>query len=112
MKIELDKDKLYYSIGEVSEMFDVSNSLIRYWETEFSKLRPQKNSRGDRKYTEKDIRVLETIYVLVKDKGYTIEGAKKALKIELAAAKKRDEIISKLKKIKKSLLDLSKSLSD
>ncbi len=110
MKIVLDKDKLYYSIGEVSQMFDVSNSLIRYWESEFSKLKPQKNSRGDRKYTEKDIRVLETIYILVKKQGYTIDGAKKALSVELALAKKNQDIIKKLKKIKSSLLQIRASL--
>lgn len=108
MKIILDKDKLYYSIGEVSEMFKVSNSLIRYWESEFTKLKPQKNSRGDRKYTEKDIRILESIYVLVKQKGYTIDGAKKALSSEIATSKKADEIIKKLEKIKSSLLKLKK----
>jgi DNA-binding transcriptional MerR regulator len=110
LKIELDKDKLYYSIGEVSQMFDVSNSLIRYWESEFSKLKPQKNSRGDRKYTSKDIRILETIYSLVKEKGYTIEGAKKALSEELAISKKNDDVVKKLLKIRASLLQLKKSL--
>lgn len=110
MKIELDKDKLYYSIGEVSQMFDVSNSLVRYWESEFPKLRPQKNSRGDRKYTEKDIRILESIYQLVKEKGYTIDGAKNALNDELSENKKKQDIIKKLLKIRTSLLQLRKSL--
>ena len=57
MKVELDPDKLYYSIGEVAQLFGVSNSLIRFWETEFKQLKPQKNQRGDRKYATKDIRV-------------------------------------------------------
>ena len=102
----MNPDKLYYSIGEVSEMFDVSNSLIRYWETEFNKLKPQKNARGDRKYTEKDIRTLQAIYVLVKERGYTIDGAKKALKEELQENKRRDIAISKLGKLRSSLLKL------
>jgi DNA-binding transcriptional MerR regulator len=110
LKIELDKDKLYYSIGEVSSMFDVSNSLIRYWESEFSKLKPQKSSRGDRKYTEKDIRILETIFELVKEKGYTIDGAKNALNMELAERKKKDDLVKKLLKIRSGLLQLKKSL--
>ncbi|WP_235296845.1 MerR family transcriptional regulator [Portibacter marinus] len=112
MKIKLDPDKLYYSIGEVSEMFDVSNSLIRYWESEFSKLKPQKNSRGDRKYTERDINTLKAIYILVKEKGYTIDGAKKALKEELSEQKKRDQVISRLRKIRESLIKLQKSLEE
>jgi len=87
-------------------MFDVSNSLIRYWETEFNKLKPQKNARGDRKYTEKDIRTLQAIYVLVKERGYTIDGAKKALKEELQENKRRDIAISKLGKLRSSLLKL------
>jgi DNA-binding transcriptional MerR regulator len=71
--------KLYYSIGEVAEMFDVSQSLLRYWQTEFPKLKPKKNKKGDRKYTQKDILYIERIYVLVKNKGFTLEGARKEL---------------------------------
>ncbi len=111
MKISLDPDKLYYSIGEVAEIFGVSNSLIRYWETEFSKLKPQKNSRGDRKYAVKDIKTLEGIYILVKEKGYTIEGAKKALKNQLSENKARDLAISKLHKLKNKLVQLKDMLN-
>ena len=71
--------KLYYSIGEVAEMFDFSQSLLRYWQTEFPKLKPKKNKKGDRKYTQKDILYIERIYVLVKNKGFTLEGARKEL---------------------------------
>ncbi len=111
MKTTLDKDKLYYSIGEVSDLFGVSNSLVRYWESEFKQLKPQKNRRGDRKYTKKDIQVLETIYHLVKEEGYTIEGAKKVLGKALTSRRKEEELIAKLERIKKGLLKIKDRLS-
>ena len=80
MKIDQNLSKLYYTIGEVAEMFGVSNSLIRYWETEFKALKPTKNKKGDRRFTVKDIRTLERIYTLVKERGFTLEGAKKELR--------------------------------
>ena len=80
MKVKQDLTKLYYSIGEVSEMFGVSNSLIRYWETEFKSLSPSKNKKGDRRFMVKDIRTLERIYTLVKERGFTLDGAKLELK--------------------------------
>ena len=110
MKVTLDTDKLYYSIGEVSEMFKVSNSLIRYWESEFRQLKPQKNRRGDRKYISKDIKTLEAIYNAVKVKGYTIEGAKKALNEELQYQKKTDQAIEKLTKVRNGLDKLKKKI--
>lgn len=82
MKINKELTKLYYSIGEVAEMFSVSNSLIRYWETEFSILKPQKNRKGDRRYRVKDIRIMERIYTLVKERGFTLEGARKELSVK------------------------------
>ena len=72
--------KLYYSIGEVAEMFDVNASLIRFWEKEFSVLKPKKNKKGNRLFTVKDIKNLEKIYDLVKNKGFTLNGAKMKLK--------------------------------
>ena len=72
--------KRYYSISEVAEMFGVSNSLIRFWETEFSVIKPNKNSRGDRRFTRKDIDNIKIIYHLVKEKGFTLEGAKREMK--------------------------------
>ncbi len=72
--------KLYYSIGEVAEMFGVNTSLIRFWEKEFVILKPKKNKKGNRLFTVKDVRNLERIYDLVKIKGFTLEGAKKELK--------------------------------
>ncbi|MEM9548122.1 MAG: MerR family transcriptional regulator [Bacteroidota bacterium] len=78
--MEQDLTKLYYSIGEVADMFGVSNSLIRYWESEFNVLKPSKNKKGDRRFMVKDIRTLEKIYTLVKERGFTLDGAKKELK--------------------------------
>jgi DNA-binding transcriptional MerR regulator len=82
MNLPTEYTKLYYSIGEVSEMFGVTNSLIRYWETEFPSLRPKKTKKGDRKFRKKDIEEIKKIFVLVKDKGYTLDGARKALKLK------------------------------
>lgn len=97
--------KLYYSIGEVSEIFGVSNSLVRYWETEFKMLKPKKNRKGDRQFTVKDIKVLEKIHTLVKERGFTIDGARKELKSE-----KKSPPSSSNKKIKDQLLKLRATL--
>ena len=78
MKINLP-DKLYYSIGEVARAFDVNASLIRYWEQEFPIIRPKKNKKGNRYFTPEDIKNLQMIYHLVKEKGYTLDGARIAL---------------------------------
>jgi len=72
-------NKLYYSIGEVADLFGVNASLIRFWEKEFDAIKPKKNAKGNRKFTPKDIEALQQIYDLVKVKGFTLEGAKKAL---------------------------------
>jgi len=109
MKINKELTKLYYSIGEVSEMFGVTNSLVRYWETEFSKLKPKKNRRGDRQYTVKDIRVLERIYTLVKERGFTLDGAKKEMKSknDLNYIDHKQEVIDKLMSIQQKLKHLT-----
>ena len=108
MKIEQELTKLYYSIGEIAEMFDVSNSLIRYWEAEFSILKPSKNSKGDRRFMVKDIRNLEKIYTLVKERGFTLDGAKKELK-KKNPTETNTIVVSKLKQLKKKM---EKSLKD
>ncbi len=79
MHIDLP-EKLYYSIGEVAVAFSVNTSLIRFWEKEFDVLQPKKNAKGNRKFTPKDIKNLELIYHLVKERGFTLEGAKTHLK--------------------------------
>lgn len=72
--------KLYYSIGEVAKMFDLNPSNIRFWEKEFSQLQPKKNKKGDRKFSPNDILLIQRIYQLTHEDGFTLEGAKKALK--------------------------------
>ena len=100
--------KKYYSIGEVSSQLNLNSSLIRYWESEFEVLSPKKNKKGLRKYTKKDIEILKKIQSLLKDDGYTIEGAKKHLKSKVL----NDEIkiISELENIKKKLIDLKRKI--
>jgi DNA-binding transcriptional MerR regulator len=109
MQVNKELTKLYYSIGEVAEMFDVSTSLIRYWETEFKNLKPQKNRNGDRKFTVKDIKELEKIYTLVKEKGYTLIGAQRELRTNKTFVYKSKAIL-KLEKIKSKMLKLKKRL--
>lgn len=105
MKIKKELTKLYYSIGEVSEMFGVANSLIRYWETEFRLLKPKKNKRGDRQYTIKDIHVIERIYTLVKERGFTLDGAKREIKNknDLSYVNHKQELIEKLENLNLNL---------
>ena len=100
-------EKLYYTIGEVANKFNVNISLIRFWEKEFEILKPKKNKKGNRLFTKKDLNNLETIYHLVKDRGFKIEGAKKMLKNNI---KDDIDIISKLKKIKNFLQKLKDEL--
>ncbi|MBL7893962.1 MAG: MerR family transcriptional regulator [Bacteroidia bacterium] len=104
-------DKLYYSISEVSDMFEVNASTIRFWEKEFDILKPTKNKKGNRLFTQKDIENLRLIVHYVKEKGYTLSGAKDALKNgspELDNVKL--EVIEKLKQIKDKLNDIKSQL--
>ena len=95
MHIELP-EKLYYGIGEVAEAFGVNTSLIRFWEKEFDVLKPKKNAKGNRKFTPQDIKNLELIYHLVKERGFTLEGAKIHLKENKQKTLDQFEIIRKL----------------
>ena len=108
MKTELSK-KRYYSIGEVASSFKVKPSLIRFWEQEFKILNPKKNSRGNRKFTSKDIENFNKIYFLIKEKGYTIKGAKDYLKNNKNSLQKL-EIINKLNLIKIKLIEIRDQL--
>lgn len=102
--------KLYYSIGEVSKMFDVNASLIRFWEKEFSILKPKKNKKGNRLFTQKDVDHLHIIFNLVKERGFTLEGAKRKMKENISGETDRVEMIKSLKKIRSFLVDLKQEL--
>ena len=101
--------KHYYSMGEVSEMFRVNQSLLRFWETEFSILQPKKNKKGDRYFRPVDIKNLHLIYHLLRQRKYTIEGAKDFLKKNKKADEKF-ETIRKLEQLKAFLLELKAAL--
>jgi DNA-binding transcriptional MerR regulator len=106
--------KLYYTIGELSDMFNVNASLIRFWEKEFNLIQPKKSKKGNRMFTPKDIENFNKIYNLVKTNGYTLEGAKKALTEKNAPFKavsspnQNQDLITKLEEIKKKLINLKK----
>lgn len=105
--VEKKIEKLYYSITEVAEMFGVSNSLLRFWEQEFDIINPRKNRKGNRLFTKKDIENLQVIYHLVKEQGYTLEGARKKLKDEKEGTMNNVEIAHKLTEVKKFLESLN-----
>jgi len=107
---EREIEKLYYSIGEVSKMFGVNNSLIRFWEKEFEILKPKKNKKGNRLFTKEDVENLKIIYHLVKERGYTLQGAKDKLKDNKKDVSNNVEIIERLEHLKSFLLELKKSL--
>ncbi|MDR5589425.1 MerR family transcriptional regulator [Christiangramia sp. SM2212] len=109
MHIDLP-EKRYYSIGEVAEAFKVNTSLIRFWEKEFDVIKPKKNAKGNRKFTPDDIKNLELIYHLVKERGFTLEGAKTHLKEEKQKTLTNFEIIRKLESVKAELVNLKNQL--
>ncbi len=102
-------EKRYYSIGAVSEMFNENQSLIRYWENEFDVLKPKKNKKGDRFFRPEDVKNLKLIYQLLRERKYTIEGAKEFLK-KNKNANEKFEMIESLKKIKSFLFELKANL--
>ena len=109
MQIDLP-EKRYYAIGEVAKAFSVNTSLIRFWEKEFDVLKPKKNAKGNRKFTPSDIKNLQFIYHLVKERGFTLEGAKTHIKEEKQKSLTNFEIISKLEGVKSQLLKLKNEL--
>mgnify|MGYP000038277690 CR=1 FL=1 len=102
--------KLYYSIGEVAKMFGVNNSLIRFWEKEFDILKPKKNAKGNRLFTQKDVDNLKVIYHLVKERGFTLDGAKKKLRENKGDTIQNEEIVERLKDIRSFLVELRDNL--
>ena len=102
-------EKLYYSMGEVTEMFDVEASLIRYWCSQFSCLRPKRNSKGNRMFTPQDVDRLKRIHHLLKDKKMTIEGAKQAMKRRVIEAEENDSdvaLLERLQSLRASLVEM------
>lgn len=103
-------EKLYYSIGEVADMFKVNTSLIRFWEKEFDVIKPQKNKKGNRFFTLEDIENFHLIFNLVKERGMTLKGAKKKLKENREDTIHNFEIINNLKNIREILLEIKETL--
>lgn len=101
-----DSRKLFYSIGEVAAIFDVNESLLRFWEKEFDIIKPKKNAKGTRSYTKEDIEDIRLIYHLVKEKGMTLVGAKKRIKEEKKGVVAQVELMDRLLKIKDELLKM------
>lgn len=116
---EYDTPKLYYTIGEVSELFLVNTSLIRFWEKEFDVIKPKKNKKGNRLFTPEDIDNFKVIYNLVKEQGFTLEGAKKYLKENRKVVRHElkseriqfSELENKLKLIKERLMEIQSNLN-
>ncbi|MFT4525319.1 MAG: DNA-binding transcriptional MerR regulator [Granulosicoccus sp.] len=98
-------EKLYYSIGEVAEIFGVNTSLIRFWEKEFTIIKPKKNRKGNRMFTQKDLDNLRIIYHLVKERGFTLQGAKKKLRENRDDAVNETEVVNRLNSIKSFLVE-------
>ncbi|MFN6944417.1 MAG: MerR family transcriptional regulator [Cytophagaceae bacterium] len=103
---EKDIEKKYYTIGEVADMFKVATSLIRFWESEFDTIRPRKNSKGNRQYTKEDIEQIKLVYHLVKERGYTLQGANEIIKAKKNKAMDNLELVKSLEKIKAFLVEL------
>ncbi|BFP41756.1 MerR family transcriptional regulator [Muricauda sp. SCSIO 64092] len=109
MHVELP-EKRYYGIGEVAKAFGVNTSLIRFWEKEFDVLQPKKNAKGNRKFTPQDIKNLQLIHHLVKERGFTLEGAKIHLKEEKHKTLSNFEVIEKLQRVKAELIKIKEQL--
>ncbi len=103
---EKEIEKLYYSIGEVAEQFNVAPSLIRFWESEFDIIKPKKNRKGNRQFTREDIDNVRIIYHLVKEKGFTLQGAKEMLKNDSNAVKDKIELLNSLKHLRSFLVEI------
>jgi DNA-binding transcriptional MerR regulator len=107
---EKELQKLFYTIGEVARMFNLNTSHIRFWEKQFDILKPKKNKKGNRLFTPEDVKNLHTIYHLVKERGFTLEGAKKKLKQNKDEVIQGAEIVKSLKKVKYFLTEMKENL--
>jgi DNA-binding transcriptional MerR regulator len=106
----MSDSKIYYAIGEVAKMFEVNTSLIRFWEKEFDIIKPKKNKKGNRLFTKKDVENFHVIFHLVKERGYTLEGAKKKLKDNKEDTVDNVEVVKSLQKIKSFLVELKEEM--
>ena len=102
--------KHYYKIGEVAKAFDVNTSLIRFWEKEFDIIKPKKNKKGNRLFTPEDIKNFKLIYNLVKERGFTLDGAKQKLKKNPEGVFNNHEIISRLEAVKAEIIKIKNQL--
>lgn len=107
---EKETVKLYYSMGEVARMFDVNASLIRFWEKEFDVIKPKKNKKGNRLFTQEDVDNFRLIFQLVKEQGFTLNGAKQKLKEDNEKDKRPGALLEKMRHLRSELLALKNTL--
>jgi DNA-binding transcriptional MerR regulator len=103
-------EKRYYGIGEIAKAFSVNTSLLRFWEKEFAEIQPKKKESGTRKYTAQDVANIQRIYHLIKEKGLTLEGTRKQLKLKNSESEGKLDLIEKLEKVKFELEELKNKL--
>ncbi|WP_305983324.1 MerR family transcriptional regulator [Roseivirga thermotolerans] len=103
-------EKKYFTIGEVAKELGVATSLIRFWETQFDFIRPKKNAKGNRKYTQDDLKKLKLVYHLVKEKGYTLQGAHEHIKASKDSIDDKAEMVASLKRIREFLMEMKNNL--
>lgn len=108
---EKEIEKRYYTIGEVADDLGVATSLIRFWESEFDIIKPKKNRKGNRQFTKDDVKNVKLIYHLVKEKGYTLNGAREFVKNDVNAAVGKMDTLDSLKNIKSFLIKLKQELT-
>lgn len=102
--------KKYFTIGEVAKELGVATSLIRFWESQFDFIRPKKNAKGNRKFTQEDLKKLKLVYHLVKEKGFTLSGAQEHIKQSKGSIDDKAEMVNSLKKIRSFLEEMKRNL--
>lgn len=107
---EKEISKLYYPIGEVAELFEVNTSMIRFYEKEFEILQPKKNAKGNRLFRPEDLDNLKIIFHLIKDKGFTLQGAKDYMKTNKNEVQDNQKVIDSLEKLKSFMNNLKEQL--
>ena len=110
--LPVDSSKLYYNIGEVSAMFGVNASLIRFWEKEFDVIQPRKNAKGNRYFTQQDIDNIALVHHYVKERRLTLEGARQKIKENRNDAEHNFQIVQSLKKIRDMLLEIKENFDE